>query len=182
MAELKNEKELEDYIVELLEADEFEYIDGKPFRQIAITGYGIIDILVVNAEHINPETTILHIYIIELKKGKIDLSALGQICRYRKGIINAINKNPEVFGKYKFDINGYLIGSEIELNGDFCYVPENIDWLSILIYELSLSEGLTFHEDDMDYFCNQGDFTQFIKWFENLQSTYNTKLISHKQE
>lgn len=182
MAELRNEKELEDYIVELLDDGVFEYIDGEPFRQVSITGYGIIDILVIDVEHITSETTFLHIHIIELKKGKIDLSALGQICRYRKGIINAINKNPEIFGKYKFDIKGYLIGSEIELNGDFCYVPENIDWLSILIYELSLSQGLMFNEADMDYFSNQEDFTQFIKWFESFKVAYNMKLTPHPQE
>lgn len=145
------EKDLEEIIFtadkeELLERG-LDLTGGKLFRQFKIGNYGIADLVYCTFQHDNPYRGYLNIQIIELKKGKIGISAFLQAVGYAKGIQRwfSINK-PNI--DYKISI--CLIGENVDLSGNFCYLPDLFDnehggFCSVIFkeYEYSLN-GLTF--------------------------------------
>lgn len=150
MPKLIDEKELEDYLFSLAQApsEEGSPIDasGKCFRQVNITGYGIIDLLYVDFEpSCSPKAyrlPFVHIKIVELKKEQIDLNAVGQICRY-KVALERFMKNLRESLDFGYEITGVLVGSGYG-SGDVCFVVDSCEWLSTYTYEIKLSEGLVF--------------------------------------
>lgn len=165
MAIVDNEKELEDYLYNEAKINDGKwsdyFTDGKIFRQVNITGYGIIDLLYVDFEI--PEQDFdypeVRITIIELKKGQIGYKALEQIARYRTAVeryLNALNeKNPK---KFTYTVNGFLVGNEIDIHSDFVYLLNNIEWLTALTYFISFDEGLILSEPQRGWYDKRENF------------------------
>lgn len=140
---LVDEKELEIYLMET-EEDHFG-LAGRSFNQVEIKGYGIIDILNINIDTGPQCKPYLEITILELKKGKIDYNAIGQISRYKTAIERLLShwgvENKFIVG----EISGILIG-ETYTNGDVCYLGDNIGWLRVYEHNINIEHGIEFKE------------------------------------
>jgi len=169
------EKDLEDIIFEALQTEEgrsellikgFPYVADNPIvhRQFRIQGYGIADLIIVTENNGK-----YFIKIIELKKDKIGISAVEQICTYKNGIDNIlINLLQVPIEDIDIDIQLILIGEDIK-QGNFIYVTEQIQNLSIFKFKISLS-GLNFTEVNTSrgHWCQisfdeKVDFSYFLK-------------------
>ena len=75
------------------------------------------------------------IYLCELKKEKIGISAFLQSLRYVKGIISYLGK----FSTILFQIEIVLIGKSIDDTGSFIFIPDLINNYD----EFNISNGLT---------------------------------------
>ncbi len=148
---LDNEKELENYLAEnyTLEKDVemiHDLVTGtiwhKEFQQLKIGNYGITDLVRIDydqkIEHIK-------IQITELKKGSLNKDALFQICRYKKGFERLIEQMDS--DTYSFEFHGVLVGSSLEISTDFIYAAEQIDWLDLYTFDLSMEDGVTFKHE-----------------------------------
>lgn len=156
-----SEEELEDYLFEVANTGR-NPIDapGVCLRQVNLKGYGIIDLLYVNVSHEEgPDGSGFHvdITIVELKKNHVDLSALGQICRYRQGMERYLGhfmrKEKEWITS---NIYGILVGIDYA-DGDICYAVDSIRWLQTYTYSLSLEDGAEFKES-VGWFNESEDF------------------------
>lgn len=144
---LDREKELEDFLCNNRNEKTGYYedvIDGglwrKEFRQFRIGSYGIADIVRLN-QGISDS---LEVQIVELKKGVLDKPALMQICRYKTGLARMIDK---VFPDgMEVEFSGSLVGSDIETNSDIVYVMDQIPWLEVYTFEISISTGIDFED------------------------------------
>lgn len=148
MAELDNEKELENYLFSLVVEDDEEHpldVRGKVFQQVELKGYGVMDLVYLSYCGESRIATI-KITVVELKKGKIDLVAIAQISRYKQAINRFIESNQIETNKIipiHVEVEGVLIGSGIA-SGDACFLADSIDWLRVYSYDLTLKNGLTF--------------------------------------
>lgn len=143
MPVLETEKELEIYLMGK-DVNPFG-LTGKSFNQVEIKGYGVIDILNINIEPHPYSKPLLEITILELKKGKIDYNAIGQISRY-KTAIDRLLSHWEVEEKFSVEeISGILIG-ETYTNGDVCFLGDNISWLTVYEYNIDFNYGIKFKE------------------------------------
>lgn len=150
-----SEEELEDYLFTRAENHNPMDIEGKCFRQVNLTGYGIMDLVYVSFEpNIYSKNPEVQINIVELKKGVIDLAALGQLCRYKIGLERCLSQiteqiNAESEGKFEltYTVEGTLIGSNYA-SGDIPYVIDTIDWLSCYHYALDLEKGITLEHSE----------------------------------
>ena len=151
---------------------------GKRFRQLKIGNYGVADLVTAHRELIyakylingNPGVSdnYLVITIYELKKDKVGIGAFLQSIGYAKGISS-------YFRKRDFDnfvIRIVLIGSDIDMSGSFCYLPdlfclpqiyyeqspqkERIDGIDFYSYEITL-DGLKF-KNESGYRLKNGGF------------------------
>jgi hypothetical protein len=96
---------------------------GKVFRQLRIGNYGIADLVTVHRSLIFSDHLIIRIY--ELKKDKIYANALWQSIRYAKGITRFFEKRGiKESEDYTFQIELFLVGSEIDDCHDFIYLPD----------------------------------------------------------
>lgn len=168
MPTLQSEKELEDYLYSVLGSNGSvnEEFRGVPFRQTNLEGYGIIDLMAISHA---PGQSIpdLEINIIELKKNEIDLTAIGQICRYKKGVERAIKNLPDrTVKKFNFIIRGYLIGTEFT-SGDVCYVADNLSWLVCIFYKLNISTGISLETDSGDWYSTSENFNSIAGLFKS---------------
>lgn len=173
MPVLESEKELENYLLSLPWDEKHPlnmgFRDGQwvALSQVRISPYGIMDLVLL---HVTPEnwsdpSPIFEIYIVELKKGKLDFTALGQLFRYRIGLTRLMADSNL---KYRCDIYGILVGNDYA-DGDACYMAESIDWLSVIHYDLTLQEGLSLKVDTEEWCengdCGAADFP-FTDWFD----------------
>ena len=163
------EKELEDYLYDLeVGVDDTHPIDvmGKCYRQVNIEGYGKIDLLYVHIDPIPHVYPSIYIDIVELKRGTIDLTAIGQICRYKRALDRYIGKITSKQHKLRgrIEVRGVLVGSKYA-SGDVCFVGDSVEWLSVYNYEVSLSDGISFCE-------SSGWFNQDEN-FNSLKSLHN---------
>ena len=94
-------------------ADRGLNVIGKMYRQLAINGYGTLDLMTVSITRKKPLIT-----IYELKKNVVGIQALLQACRYA----TAVGQIAEEKSIYDYDVNIVLIGRQIELDSDFCYL------------------------------------------------------------
>ncbi len=145
MAKQFLEKNLEEIIFETSNErlqDRGLEITGKKKRQVKIGNYGVSDILTFEKDSEVLDGTVYHCLIInvfELKKEKIDATALMQAYRYKKGIERYLKHRG--FSQRVF-VRAVLIGQSI-CEGDFCYMQEYIDSLSIYTYEYDF-DGISF--------------------------------------
>lgn len=139
-------------------------IEGYKIRQLRIGNYGIADLVTFSKETIidvvgwndQPVHSInIHISIYELKKGKLDISALGQLCRYRNGIKQYIKSN-ELF-KLADSINYslYLVGSEVETQSDFVFIEEMVNECEMYTYSYNI-DGIKFNKETGYTIINNG--------------------------
>lgn len=132
------EKDLEEIIYEQLQSDEgcdllvkrgfYPGYPDKIMRQLRIGAYGVADIVTYRKADFRPH----RIEVIELKKDKISLSAFMQGIRYCKGIQRFFAKKG-----YALNIELTLIGSELDLNSDLCFLPDLINSKNLSVPEES---------------------------------------------
>lgn len=189
---LENEKELENYLFELSKRTEpdFEHpLDtyGKMFRQIEIKGYGVTDLISIYSEerYCDKKSVVVHVQIIELKKGKIDLVAVGQISRYVQGIQRIIDAN-DITREFKkthipieFEITGTLVGNGVA-DGDVCFLIDSIPWLVCYSYNVSLNKGIEFNLESGWY--NTGEDTEHIPLKAEIQRLIISGAKSYRRE
>ena len=150
-------------------------IDGDLHRQVDLGSYGRVDLLEIKVNKNNNIT----ITIYELKKEKIGINALLQAYRYRKGVEKHFGKlislgiiNPKAL----IDIDIVLIGSEIETNGDFVFLYNELNGVCIYTYEYTI-DGLFFKEDSACYditnaHLNKDTGQMFLNDIENQLKEY----------
>ena len=111
-------------------------------RQVEMFGYGNADIVGVSTEY-SGEKTSVDITIYELKKGKIDFNAIGQVCRYIRATRRFIDKSdcPHKFKGVYLSIRGVVIGDRMG-SGDVCYLTDNLENVSAYTYKIDAIEGL----------------------------------------
>lgn len=110
-------------------------------RQVSLGSYGIADLVAVSSSPGRNDKMDFQIVIYELKKDEIGMSALGQVCRYRKAF--------EDYFELRMDANleliCVLIGSDIEHSSNFIYAAADIDGLTCYKYTFDIT-GLHFEE------------------------------------
>jgi len=174
MAEIL-EVELEDYLFNELETGGYVengdlFISGKPMRQVALPGYGVVDLLVCDADS-DPSGHMVEITIVELKKDNINYAALGQIARYNAAINRSIDAYgvPKLLSRVKLKVSMVLIGNEIDSN-DVCWILDLNKDISVYTYDIDLSTGITFTEQSGWY-----------RTAEDLESIRDTLSIAYQE-
>lgn len=125
------EKNLEDIIFETpnnLLAERGLKIAGKKFRQLKIGNYGIADLITFNRHtsfHSSGVYQSVTIQIFELKKDILDLNALTQAYRYKKGIQKYLEIR-SLFNSIDVDFEIIIVGKEINSNGDWVHLLDSI--------------------------------------------------------
>ena len=137
------EKMIEDLIYNAKQSDHIKM--GLPEmhylkRQVNLYGYGIADLVNFNYdirenEEGEEEEYVNSIDVIELKKGKIDAAAIGQVIKYAKGLSVIY---PDV------KINMYVIGTSWD-ECDLIYSSSVFDNLHFKIMELT-PKGVCFRD------------------------------------
>jgi hypothetical protein len=156
------EKDLEDLIFEgLQDPDGCELLRDLGFyqadmiknykRQYNLSGYGIVDILGAYFE-IRKGNIYIYVDIIELKKDKIDFKTFEQALRYHRAINllidNTLNNIDIDYVKRNVfrEVNTIMIGTSIDLNSSFVYLPNLKHNVHLYTVSLDLGEGLRFRE------------------------------------
>ena len=176
-----SEKELEDYLFSHNGENAGIPAEGILLRQVNIEGYGVMDLLHIEFSPDVDGMPNVYIKIIELKKDVIDSNAIGQICRYKKGVERAF----ELFSKGKHgkhfkrvEIEGMLLGRSINDNNDVGHTIDAIDWLTCKTYSLSIVNGIEF-EDHANWYRVLEDFSSFMA---TLVSSSKSDYINHLKE
>lgn len=150
------EKDLEDIIYEnantvegrkLLEERGLEF-SGHTYRQVSMGKYGIADLVNIHAysDRIRKghSAHYLDVNVIELKKDIINIDTLLQAVGYKKAV-------EEYFDNYcskawdVLDVKVTLIGKKIEIESNFVFLLDELDWLHAYTYSYSIN-GLHFEE------------------------------------
>lgn len=177
MAIMETEQELEDYLYKTFAAKSYESIlgnftgGGKIFRQVNITGYGIIDLIIVSFDIPSRENAYpdVEITIIELKKDQINYKALEQLAKYRTAIRRYLNTIVEDISKeLSYNINGILVGKKIDDQNNFVYLVDNIDWLTLLTYSIDFDEGLILDDGNNGWHSTKEDFSSLKKYLPKV--------------
>lgn len=137
-------------------------ISGRKLRQVRIGNYGIADIvtferkseLISSWDDVYEIANQITISIYELKKDLIDMNTLSQACRYKTGINEYINKY-KYFKPHNIQYNIYLVGSSIQLNGEFVYVCESIENCKMYTYNYDI-DGISFEMQTGYHLSNPG--------------------------
>lgn len=139
------ERELEDFFYTKKEDgrtvfpptdEEYDYV----YRQFHLKPYGIIDLLYIDCNYHDD----VRIHIVELKKDRLDSSALIQIAKYKQGIKHHINLLfPNTERQPNIEITGSLVGTE-QSGEDMCFLMDSIPWLTCYLYKISLEKGIEF--------------------------------------
>lgn len=88
----------------------------------------------------------LKIGVFELKKGEINASTFFQAVRYCKGIEKYVDEYySDLNLNLEFEI--VLIGTSICKKGDFIYLADFMDNLTLYTTKISLDKGITFHTE-----------------------------------
>lgn len=112
-------------------------------NQVRIGNYGVADIITVDR---NPWDEILEFTIYELKKDKIGVSTLAQICQYARGIQRYLEKHkPNIC----YTIKLVMIGREMDMNSSFAYLSRLFEDVYTYTYYYDI-DGLRF-KNEVDY-------------------------------
>ncbi len=144
------EKDLEDLIWDSYHKN-YEIINnrglpmqGTAFRQLNLGSYGIADIVTILMETHRHKGMyphrILDITVYELKKDQINIETLLQALGYCKGIERHIEDvYDSIFSEVRFEI--ILVGKTVEINSNFCYLPDFIGTLEKELIGKKQSKG-----------------------------------------
>lgn len=141
MLMLDSEKELENFLyfdesgIFTPTGDDYDLC----LQQVSLPGYGTMDLVFIG---VSPTEGTIKIHIVELKKEKLDIGAVGQIARYRQGVLRYL-KSLNIPESIFIDVVGTLIGREFS-GDDVNYLIDSIQWLDCFTYSLSLAEGISF--------------------------------------
>lgn len=185
MAMVETEKELEDYIYEIINDTpdknslSNDLPQGKVFRQVDIGVYGIIDLLVVDfggidGEHCYPT---IGITIIELKKNEIDHQALEQISKYKTGIEQFLEGIENICSERKtkcliYTVECLLIGSIVNKQSDFVFLLNHLEWLSVYTYSISLKDGMSLDRIGQGWQIPKENFSSIEKKSINIMPCF----------
>ena len=97
--------------------------------------------------------------IIEIKKGKINLQALGQISRYKVGLEDFLSTLPRKRKKL-IKIDCVLLGFKYA-DDDAWAVVKNCSWIDVIFYDISFS-GITFEAHNGFYFNKFGSADKIL--------------------
>lgn len=103
------------------------YLNGKKIKQLPLKS-GRADILVCSkysSYHTGFKNSYIHFDILELKKGKIGISAFLQAIRYADNLKVYLDDNKP---NLKYNISITLIGSKIDDSGSFCYLSNLMEY------------------------------------------------------
>lgn len=144
------EKNLEDIIYEtpndlLLERGLF--IFGTKKRQLNLGNYGKSDLVTFYRVD-----GVLVINIFELKKDKVSASTFFQALRYAKAISFYLKSRGF---KHKFRFKFMLVGSSIDKDGDFCYMPDLFNNVHLWTYQYQF-DGIFFNQHNGYKLINSG--------------------------
>jgi len=106
------------------------YVSGKLLRQVRIGNYGIADLVEYSRPYYNDVLKKCYkgkITVYELKQEKVGVSTFLQALGYLKGIRKFLEKRGS--DDY-YDYQMVLIGSELEINNNFCYLPDFIELIN----------------------------------------------------
>ena len=144
MIVFESEKELEDMLCEHLNDGLFLvddcHIDFYD-RQTNLSPYGITDLILhTKKEDIDSDGNVFVssdlLQVVELKITELSHSHLSQIARY-KTFFDITD--------YEYEVEYMLIcKSSKSYSGDLVFLAQNIEWLSIYTYELTLTDGIVF--------------------------------------
>ena len=142
----ESEKELEVLLCKELDNGvwivEDEHVDCWQ-SQTNLGSHGITDIITSTVtmdldengkEFISSKT----LKVIELKITELSYSHLGQISRYKDFFDNMTTES---------DVDEYvLVCKSGDVDRDLMYLAQSLDWLSIYLYEFSLTKGVVFRD------------------------------------
>lgn len=148
MAEVsfESEKELEDYIVEYINENNYNPVNGDDVlfleRQVDLGAYGIIDILLVNIEPDGKDEFTVTYTILELKKERIDEKTITQISRYIIGLKQFLleKRNSHI----KWRINGQVIATKVDNNNGTGFLIDIVSSIDCYLAAFDLNTGMKF--------------------------------------
>lgn len=171
------EKDLEDLIYNnypFLEDVGIDVRHTRLWRQVNLGVYGIADLIGI---HLNGNQITITIY--ELKKGLVDITTLFQAIRYVKGVNRILDIHYRHYRRiFNIKIQIILIGSSVDLDSEFVYLPDVFQSLRVYTYEFGF-RGLEFYLEDNYNHSNDGnlpDYRDHIQALRNYQTTNNTEL------
>lgn len=98
--------------------------NAKLLRQARIGNYGVADLISAGKAYTPIEKEpYLDISLFELKKDRVGISAFLQAVGYAKGIHSYLIDHRQF---YNYKLNIILIGSNVDDNGSFCFLPDLI--------------------------------------------------------
>jgi len=165
------EKEIEEIVFQsenYLLAERGLDLHNHKMQQVNFGSYGIADMICWNRRD-TFEGKMLCFQVVELKKDLIDVNTLMQASKYAK----AINENVSKFNldRTAIDIEIILIGKKIQTNGDFVFLADFIDNLSIYIYEIDLIKGIKFNQLNGWHHNNpngvSSNLNSFLEYYKN---------------
>ncbi len=117
------------------------------FRQVNLGVYGILDLVTIERY-----SAIMIIKVYELKNKKLNPSAFWQTVRYIKAIKHILSKIN--LRNHIIEIKGIMVGREIDLSGDFCFLPTIHSDVEMYTYKYDLN-GLYFNHVRDNYIHTQ---------------------------
>lgn len=136
-------------------------IDGKFYRQQKIGGYGIADLITATCPFYEfaPQGKFLikgEITIYELKKEQIGVGAFLQAIGYLNGVKSYLKKRKK---DHLFNCKIVLIGKTLDTKGNFCYLPDLLNYednfIEFYTYDYGL-HGLKFTNHSGYKLINEG--------------------------
>lgn len=194
------EKEIEDVVYEALISDRegleergLPIQSGVVLRQPNLGSYGIADIIVMElhkSKSVNRQegksigfatSRTIGCTIIELKKEVINVGTLIQAVRYCRGIERAF-----AVSQLQKDIPFYfqivLIGKKVDTSGDFVFMADAINNLSLYTYEIDLYKGITFRKHKGYYLSNEDTMRVSESLIRKLINTQDSYINIHGEE
>lgn len=139
-------------------------VNSSLLRQVRIGGYGIIDLMSVRATF-KSENILIELSVYELKKDKVDIGSVLQLCRYMSGIEHLLNDHKSYLESKHgmkmclYPTYGYLIGKKIDTRDDIVYLYDHLDEdISIYEYSIDLDKGILFKEVNRGWTLTEPEF------------------------
>ena len=182
MPVFESEKEFEDVLMDNQEILSGEFGGDYFERQVKLFGYGTADIIGVHTEH-DDLMAVMNINIYELKIGKIDFNAIGQVCRYVKAVKRFVRKNkrPSKLSGLAIHVSGIVIGSKMG-SGDVCYLSDAIEDVSAYSYKIDAIDGLVIHAEEDWFQTGEQLVLSNTKQIRALLKSFNMSKRFHEYE
>ena len=141
------EKDIEDFLFtnfnneKSLNRRGFYSFEKKYYRQFNFGAYGICDIVGFSIDKNKKE---LSVTIYELKRESIGVDTFLQSLKYLKGVQKYLSETgyDSMFSNIKLKL--VLVGSSIDTNSNFIYMPDIFDNVSFYTYSFNLNHGILF--------------------------------------
>lgn len=180
------EKEIEDLIYDtIMEGNSILLAErGLPFdemeifgRQVNLGKYGILDLVGLSFYRGNKNSEV-DVYVIEIKRGEINVATYLQAIRYCKALSLLFKKTSltPIFHQI-------LIGTSVNKD-DFIYLPDINDSVRIYTMKVSLEKGVTFF-NECGYQYSNYDFNvndDVLRVFKNYIKDQIADSVNEKRE